>query len=135
MRRAELLRKLQKVLSVHGRVFKSAIRFRKLLLRNGEIFKHFVRETLRPLPVKTLNERHPFLARNFAVPYFLRGVVGCPADSEFDKRGVVMEVVNTVVYGVVLAVGAGGALRAGLKPSMLGGIVKRLLRAPFHVIT
>src|SRR3989344_6742631 len=98
MRRSKLLRKLQKVLFIHGRVFKRAICSWKFLLCNGEILKNFVREALRPLPIKTLYQRHSFVTCNFTASYLLRGVVGCPTDDEFKKGGVVVEVIDAVVY-------------------------------------
>ena len=64
----------------------------------------------------------------------LRGVVGRAADAELDVRRVVVEVVDPIVDAVVLAVGAGRALRRGLEAAVLDCVVVAALRVPLQIV-
>lgn len=87
-----------------------------MLAVQRQIFEDFLFKTVRVLAVKLLAERLALVQRDLLVADLLRGVVGRAANAVLDVGRVVEEVVDLVIDGVVLGVGALGALRRGRKP-------------------
>src|SRR6266404_9740524 len=108
--------------------------FAELLWLYFKVIQYFLQVTFWILTVESPDYRVPLFAGQVFIPDLLRGVIRCPTKSELDMRGVVVKIIDLVVNAVVLAVGAFGPKRPGLKSGVLHGIIVRFLRRPFEVV-
>ena len=131
---AEAVRQVHKVVAVHPGLLKQLAGPGEVLAVQRQIFEDFLFKAIRVLAVKLLAERLALVQRDLLVADLLRGVVGRAANAVLDVGRVVEEVVDLVIDGVVLGVGALGALRRGAEAAVLDAVVVRALRMPLLVI-
>lgn len=113
---AEAVRQVHKVVAVHPGLLKQLAGPGEVLAVQRQIFEDFLFKTVRVLAIKLLAERLALVQRDLLVADLLRGVVGRAANAVLDVGRVVEEVVDLVIDGVVLGVGALVRSGAGRKP-------------------
>ena len=105
-----------------------------MLAVQRQILENFLLKAVGVLTVELLAQRLAFVQRDFLVADLLRCIVGRAADAVLDVGGVVEEIVDFVVDGVVLGVGSLGALRRGAEAAVLDTVIVRALRVPLFVV-
>ena len=131
---AEAVRQVHKVVAIHPGLLKQLAGPGEVLAVQRQIFEDFLFKAVRVLAVKLLAERLALVQRDLLVADLLRGVVGRAADAVLDVGRVVEEIVDLVIDGVVLGVGALCALRRGAEAAVLDAVVVCALRMPLLVI-
>lgn len=113
---AEAVRQVHKVVAVHPGLLKQLAGPGEVLAVQRQIFENFLFKTVRVLAVKLLAERLALVQRDLLVADLLRSVVGRAANAVLNVGRVVEEIVDLVIDGVVLGVGAWVRSGAGRKP-------------------
>ena len=121
--RAETVGQIHKVIAVHLGLLKQLAGPREMLAIQRQILKDFFFKAVGVLAVKLLAERLALVQRDLLVADFLRGIVGGAADAVLDVGRVVEEIINLVINGVVLGVGALRALRCRAEAAVLNAVV------------
>lgn len=134
MRRTEAVGQVVKMGAVHHRLLEHLGNTGEFASRQGQIAENLIGKAVRELAVELVDQGHALIAGDVLGTDFLRRIIGCPADDELDEGSVVVKIVDSVIDGVVLAVGAGSTLGAGLKAAVLDRIVIGALRVPFQVL-
>src|SRR5450755_2435706 len=106
----------------------------KMLRFNIQVFHDLVKITIRKFTVEFFYQCLTFFTGHMLVPDFLGSVIGSSADAKLDECSVIMKVINFIINAIVFAIGALCAERAGLKPSVLDGIIVYFLWCPFQII-
>ena len=134
MRRAEAVGKVHKVFAVHLGLLKAAGCLREIFAVDRKILENLLLEAVGVFAVKLLAQRLCLVQRDLLVADLLRGVVGRAPDAVLDVGRVVEEVVDLIVNGIVLGVGALCALGRGAEAAVLDAVIVRALRVPFFVV-
>ena len=132
--RAEAVGQVHEVIPVHLGLFKQLAGPGEVLAVQRQILENFLLKAVGVLAVELLAQRLAFVQRDFLVADLLRCIVGRAADAVLDVGGVVEEIVDFVVDGVVLGVGSLGALRRGAETAVLDTVIVRALRVPLFVV-
>src|ERR671915_1421217 len=134
VRRAEPVGEMFDVRAVDERLLEDGAGGGKLIRRDADVAVEVLGEALRKLAVEAAHECHAFVTRDVSRANLLCRVVRGAADPELDVGREVVEVVDPVVDGVVLRVGAGRSLGRDLEVAVLDGEVVGTLRMPPQVV-
>ena len=112
-----------KIVPVHNRLLKLLARDWIFRIRDTEISKNLLSESLGKFAIVFFDEGYTLFTRDLLVPNFLCCIIGRTANPEFYVGGVVMEIIDFVIDAVVLAVCPGGSLRRNCEVAMLCCVV------------
>ena len=134
MGRTEPVGQVHKVLPVHHGLLEALAGLGEVHGVDGEILHDLLLEPVGVFAVELLAQRLALFQGDLVVADLLGGIVGGAADAVLDVGGVVEEVVDLVVDGVVLGVGALGALGRGAEAAVLHAVIVGALGMPLLVI-
>lgn len=69
-----------------------------------EIIHYFSKVPIRKLTIKSFHKSNSFFSRQVFVSYLLKSIINGPAESDFYKGCIVIEVIDLVVDTVVFAI-------------------------------
>ena len=93
-----------------------------------------LREAFREFSVILPHERDALFSRDLTVANLLSGVIGRSPDSEFDPCGVIEEIIDLIIDGIVFGVRSDGSLRTWDKTAVFNAVIICALRMPFEII-
>src|SRR2546425_2191493 len=102
---------------------------------NTQVPEDLISKPFRPFAIKPLHEGNALFAGHVTRSNFLGCIVGSSSNTKLDVCGPVVEVVDSVVDAVVLAVGTWRAFGRHLESAMLDGVVITTLGMPLQVVT
>ena len=115
---AETVGQVHKVFAVHFGLFKQLAGPREVLAVQGQILEDLFFKAVGILAVKLFAQRLALFQGDFLVADLLCSVIGSAADAVLDVGGVIEEVVDLIIDGVILGIGALGALRCGAEAAV-----------------
>src|ERR1700759_3748357 len=106
-----------------------------MLRLHADIFHDLIKIAVGELSIEFLDQGLSFFPGDMMVPDLLGGVIGSPADAEFYKSSIIMQVVDLIVDTVILTVRTLRPEWPRLEACIFRGIIVYLLRRPSQIIT